>query len=293
MQGKPSRGTESLTVTLRKRYAAGLTARALSCGVPFRADIASPPPDALDRLVELGALDIETIGAGIAALLPDAVTQDALAQALASATVTVSPAVGRDNDSVWLLSQRPVRIGRLVIGDAAAPPEALRLTDSHAFGTGHHPTTALCIEALEEILAIESIDRILDIGTGSGVLALAALKLGVQHAVGLDLDAEALTVAAENARLNGLADRLQVMHSGPEAVDGRWPLVAANILAAPLIELAPILVRRVDRGGLIILSGIQTSVEFEVRQAYQHLGMRNFRSAARAGWVALTGQASW
>ena len=261
--------------------------------MPYRADISSPPPDALDCLVELGALDIETVETGIAALLPDAVTQDAVARALGGASVTISPAVGRDNESVWLLSQRPVRIGPLVIADAAGPPEALRLTDSPAFGTGHHPTTALCIEALAELLDVQQVDSILDIGTGSGILALAALKLGVPHAVGLDLDSEALTVAAHNAKLNGVAERLQLVHGAAEAVDGQWPLVAANILAAPLIEMAPILVRRIGSGGRIILSGIQTSVEFEVRQAYQHLGMRNFGSAARAGWVALTGQASW
>ena len=127
---------------------------ALLCGVPYRIDIACPPDDALDLLVQLGALDIEPVNDGLAAIIPDAVTPDAVARALGVASVTVSPAVARDNGSVWLLSPRAVRIGSVLIAppEVAAPPNALRLTDSNAFGTGHHPTTALCIEALEEAL---------------------------------------------------------------------------------------------------------------------------------------------
>jgi ribosomal protein L11 methyltransferase len=128
------------------------------------------------------------------------------------------------------------------------------LTDSDAFGTGHHPTTALCIEALEEILSVERLDGILDVGTGSGILALAALMLGVPHAVGRDTDGNALNIAEKNARLNNCSDRLKLILGGPNLVDGSWPLVIANLLAGPLIEMAPILVRRVARSGRLILS---------------------------------------
>jgi ribosomal protein L11 methyltransferase len=105
--------------------------------------------------------------------------------------MTVSPAVARDNGSVWLVSPRTVRIGSVLIvpPEVAAPLNALRLTDSTAFGTGHHPTTALCVEALEEAFTIAVPDSILDVGTGSGVLALTALMIGVSRAVGLDIDA--------------------------------------------------------------------------------------------------------
>src|SRR5262249_38710945 len=157
-----------------------------------------------------------------------------------------------------------------------------RLVDSDIFGTGHHPTTALCVEALEEVLAIGVAKSILDVGTGSGILALAALKMGVPQAVGLDIDDEALSVAAQNARLNNLAEGFQLVLGGPEIVDGLWPLVVANVLAAPLIEMAPTLVRRVGHNGYLILSGISWSLESEVLQAYQRLGMRHIRSAMRA-----------
>jgi ribosomal protein L11 methyltransferase len=117
--------------------------------------------------------------------------------------------------------------------------------------------------------------------------------LGVPQATGLDIDADALGVAAENARLNHLAHRLHLIHGGPDAVDGNWPLVVANILAAPLIEMAPVLVLRLGSRGRLILSGIPESLESEVWQAYQHMGMRHLESKSRAGWTALIAQASW
>jgi ribosomal protein L11 methyltransferase len=263
--------------------------------VPYRIDISCPPDDALERLVQLGALDIELVDGGLAAIIPDAVTPDAVARALGVAGVTVSPAVARDNGSIWLLRPRAIRIGSVLIAplEVAAPPGALRLTDSTAFGTGHHPTTAMCVEALEESLTIAVPDSVLDVGTGSGVLALAALMMGASRAVGLDIDADSLKIAAEHARLNNLADRLQLVLGGPDSVNGAWPLVVANVLAAPLIEMAPLLVRRVASRGRLILSGISCSLESEVRQTYQELGMRHIRSETRAGWAILVAQASW
>jgi ribosomal protein L11 methyltransferase len=251
--------------------------------VPYRIDIACPPPDALDQLVALGALDVEPVHDGLAAILPDGVTPAAAAAALGVARVEVSPAVGRDDGSVWMLNPPVVRIGSV----------PLRLAESEAFGTGHHPTTALCLDILAEAVTLAVPDRVLDVGTGSGVLALTALLLGVPRAVGLDVDAGALRIAAGNARLNNLADRLELVAGGPGAVKGAWPIVVANVLAAPLIEMAPVLVRRVGTRGRLILSGIPLSVESEVGQAYQRLGMRLIRSEARAGWVVLVLQATW
>jgi ribosomal protein L11 methyltransferase len=262
--------------------------------MPYRVDIASPSADASDQLIELGALDVELLGDSIAAILPDALTLDRVAAALRVASVVASPAIARDSGSVWLLRPRPVRIGTILIAPAGmeAPSGALRLTDSSAFGTGHHPTTALCIEALEEAVNLAPAS-VLDVGTGSGVLALSALMMGVPHATCVDIDADALKAAAEHARLNDLADRLELVPGGPEAVRGAWPLVVANVLAGPLIEMAHVLVRRVTSRGRLILSGIQRSLEAEVRQAYQRLGMRHMRSEMRAGWTVVVLQASW
>ena len=151
----------------------------------------------------------------------------------------------------------------------------------------------MCVEAIEEALQPSTPGALLDVGTGSGVLALAALLMGVPRALGLDLDAEALRAAAENARLNALDRRLQLARGGPDAVAGRWPLVVANLLAAVLVELAPVLVRRVGHHGRLVLSGIPSSLEPDVDRAYRCLGMHHVRAPSRAGWSALVLQASW
>ena len=264
--------------------------------MPYRVDVPRAGDAAFDRLVELGALDLEYVpGGGIAALMPDGVAPEQVAFALGVDDLSISPAIGRDAGSVWTLSPRPTRVGRLRIVPAHAGAEAgvLRLTDSAAFGTGLHPTTAMCLEAIEEALEPSPPGTLLDVGTGSGVLALAALLMGVPRALGLDIDSEALRAAAANARLNALYRRLQLVGGGPDAVAGTWPLVVANVLAAPLVELAPVLVRRVGHHGRLVLSGIPSSVEPDVDRAYRRLGMHPVRAQSRAGWSALVLQASW
>jgi ribosomal protein L11 methyltransferase len=181
----------------------------------------------------------------------------------------------------------------LLPADAAPEPGALRLIDAGAFGTGLHPTTALCLEALQDAVDGVSPERVLDVGTGSGVLALAALVLGVQRATGIDVDGGALRVAADNARLNALDARLELAQGGPEGLSGVWPLVVANVLAAPLIEMAPALAPRVGHHGLLVLSGIPMAVGPDVDRAYRRLGMAQRRTVGRDGWVALVLQASW
>ena len=251
--------------------------------MPYRIDLRRAGDDALDRLVDLGALDVEADGETLAALMPDGVAPDAIARALGIRDFTVSSAAGRDEDSVWTLSVPPVRVGAHTIS----------LSDAQVFGTGLHPTTALCLEMLAELIAVEAPDRMLDVGTGSGVLAIAALKLGVPRATAIDIDASAVEVAVKNARANGVGDRLEVVTGGPDAIDGAWPLVVANILAAPLIEMAPVLVRRVGRQGRLVLSGIPRAVEPDVVRAYRRLGMHHNRSDERGGWIAALLQSSW
>ncbi len=251
--------------------------------MPYRIDLSCPPPDAFDLLVELGALDVEPVASGLAAILPDAVTEDMVAAQLGKAGITISAAVSRDDGSVWMLNPQAVRAGAFL----------LPLTDSDAFGSGHHPTTALCIHALEEIISVERPDCILDVGTGSGILALAALMLGVPRATGLDISVNALKAATANAELNHLSHRIKLVLGGPDSVKGNWPLVVANVVAAPLMDMAPILVQRLGKRGRLILSGIHCSLEPEVRRAYQHLGIRRIDSKTLAGWTVLTAQAPW
>jgi len=252
--------------------------------VPYRVDLRTIGADTLDRLIDLGALDVEPLtGSGVAALMPDRVPPAQLARELGVEEVRVSPAVGRDADSVWILHPRPIQVGAAT----------LRMLDSEAFGTGLHPSTTLCLDALRDAVDGTVPDRVLDVGVGSGVLALAALLLGVPRATGIDTDGEALLVAAGNARLNALDGRLELIRGGPERVAGTWPLVLANVLAAPLIEMAPSLVRRVGHRGQLVLSGIPASVADDVDRAYRRLGMHHVRSTTREGWTALVMHASW
>ncbi len=160
----------------------------------------------------------------------------------------MSAAVARDDGSVWLLSPRAVRIGTVMIAPAgiAAPPGALQIDRFHCVWNWTSSNHGTLHRGHRRGVTVSSPDSVLDVGTGSGVLALAALMMGVPRAVGVDIDADALEIAAEHARLNNLSDRLQLVLGGPDAVDGAWPLVVANVLAAPLIEMAPVLVRRVE-----------------------------------------------
>ena len=263
--------------------------------MPYRIDIPAGGDGALDRLVDLGALDVETVAGGLAALLPDSVTPEAAAHALGLDRVRVSPAIGRDEGSIWILSPRPVRIGslRIVPAHLDAQPGSLRLIDAAAFGTGLHPTTALCLEALEDAVRLDRVETVLDVGTGSGILAFAALRLGVPRATAIDIDDDAVRAAGENARLNRLDGQLEVTKGTPETTAGRWPLVLANVLTAPLIEMAPALARLVGHHGQLILSGVRASLADDVTRAYVRVGMQRVDARSRDGWVAVILRASW
>jgi ribosomal protein L11 methyltransferase len=167
------------------------------------------------------------------------------------------------------------------------------MSDGPAFGTGLHPTTALCLEALAEVLDRAVPSRMLDVGTGSGILAIAALHAGVPRAAGLDIDPAALNVAAANARLNGCATRLDLICGDPDAIRGAWPLVMANLSAAVLIDMASALSRRIERGGQLVLSGVASALTDDVARAYRHVGMRIDHQLTRQGWSALLLQATW
>jgi ribosomal protein L11 methylase PrmA len=263
--------------------------------VPYRVDIRAADSTAADRLIDLGALDVEAVDGGVAALMPDRVSPDEIARAIGVHDLAVSAAVGRDAGSVWRLRPGAIRIGRIRLRPIAMgrEPGSLALIDSPVFGTGLHPTTALCLEAIDEIVESDPPSDVLDVGTGSGVLALAALSLGVPRATGIDLDPDALRVAAENARLNGLDDRLRLSAGSAGSLEGAWPLVVANVLAAPLVEMAPVLVRRAGRHARLVLSGISESLEEDVARADRHVGLRHLATKKRDGWIALVMRVPW
>lgn len=161
--------------------------------MPYRFDTERNDEAGLLRLLDLGALDESRAAA---ALMPDAVSPQEVARVPGVANVSVSAAAGRDANSVWMLSPQPVRLGRLRLvpatrADVVPAPGDLRLLDTAAFGTGCHPTTALCVEIIEDLLHATPITRMLDVAAGSGVLALAALAHGVPRAVAIDIDERA------------------------------------------------------------------------------------------------------
>lgn len=188
---------------------------------------------------------------------------------------------------LWRRRQRAERVGPLVFVEPGAPPEeglVVRIEPGMAFGTVSHATTLLCLEWLLDHLTAPCA-ALLDVGTGTGILALAGLTLGVPRAVLVDVDAETCALARENVRLNGLSARAEV-HRGPlELVSGQFPLVLGNILTEPLVALAPSLVARVAPGGALVLSGIRHGEQHELAGAYAALGWAVHELRARDGWL--------
>ena len=175
----------------------------------------------------------------------------------------------------WLKDFRPMRFGqRLWIcpGGQRPPPDEstdaaclIELDPGLAFGTGTHPTTALCLEWLDSVTLHGKF--VVDYGCGSGVLAIAALKLGAATALAIDIDLQALIATRENAARNQVAERLTVAVPN-EAPRGPAEVLLANILAEPLLELASAFAERVEAGGSIVLSGILRSQAAPVASRY-------------------------
>jgi ribosomal protein L11 methyltransferase len=160
-----------------------------------------------------------------------------------------------------------------------------------AFGTGQHPTTALCAERLDELLAKRPGAEVLDVGTGSGVLALLAARLGAgRRIVGTENDPIALRVAAENTERNGLApERIAWQLCAPDELQGDlarpYDVVVANILLNTLTELAPQIARKVAQGGHLVLSGLLSMQGGLAEAAYEQQGLRAAGRRERDGWV--------
>lgn len=205
----------------------------------------------------------------------------------------------RDWEREWMDDFQPLKMGQrlwIVPSWHSAPePDAINLLldPGLAFGTGTHPTTALCLEWLDTLAVDGALAgrEVLDIGCGSGILAIAALKLGALHAVGSDIDPQALSASRDNAERNAIAEnRLRLCY--PEQLDRgqRFAIVVANILADPLIELAPIIAAHVAPGGRLALSGILDQQANEVLDAYHAQGLVMDEPENREGWVRLEGQ---
>ncbi|MFC5576731.1 50S ribosomal protein L11 methyltransferase [Lysobacter niabensis] len=205
----------------------------------------------------------------------------------------------QDWERAWMDQYVPLRFGArtwIVPWNSELPEDAqaaeaaiVRLDPGLAFGSGTHPTTALCLQWLDA-LATDGVlqqQRVLDFGCGSGILALAALKLGAGHAVGVDNDPQALIATHDNAQRNEVADRLDVYLPADEPT-ATYPIVVANILASALVTLADTLTARVAPGGRLAMSGILAGQEDEVMARYAR-DFDDLRAEPLDDWMRVTG----
>jgi len=168
---------------------------------------------------------------------------------------------------------------------AKPPPPRIIIHPGMAFGTGTHETTRLAAGLLEKNLRPG--DSVLDVGTGSAVLAILAHKLGAGHIFALDIDEDALENAAENCRLNGCEQEVRLSSTPLDAFGETCDLVIANIIAPVLVELAPRLAARVVTGGCLILSGILVEQSSQVEKIYTALGCTVEQMQTDGEWVAM------
>jgi ribosomal protein L11 methyltransferase len=195
---------------------------------------------------------------------------------------------------------RPVRVSERIV---LSPPDrevpqgpgdiVVRLRPGAAFGVGRHPTTRLALRGIEFALRREAAapwrtgSRVLDIGTGSGVLAIAAVKLGIENGVGLDIDPCAVAEASHNVRLNGLAGRIEISDRGLEGLDGLFSLVVANLRLPTLARLAAPIAALAMPGAALVVSGVQQEEQAAVVAAYGRQRFECVWSVAEDRWVGL------
>jgi len=202
-----------------------------------------------------------------------------------------------DWSTSWKANFKPLRVGqRLLIvpswEEAHARPDdiVLRLDPGMAFGTGGHETTRLCLELLEQIMddmPIMHSPAVLDLGTGSGILAMAAIQLGAGRVCAVDIDPQAVEVARENLAANGLAEQVECSTTPLESMTEHFDVILANILAEELVRLAPFLADRLAPGGSLVLSGILAEKEGLVRTGFAPLPLQYLTTLQAGEWVAL------
>ncbi len=178
----------------------------------------------------------------------------------------------RDWEREWLSDFRPMRFGRRLwicpggMHTDQRDAVVVRLDPGLAFGTGTHPTTSLCLEWLDA-MDLENA-TVLDYGCGSGVLAISALKLGARSATAMDIDPQAVLATRDNADRNSVADSIDVLVSDA-AIEGRFDVVVANILAGPLVEHVRCITSRLSEGGKLALSGVLSEQVLDIMHAYK------------------------
>ncbi len=199
---------------------------------------------------------------------------------------------GDDWIDVWKKHFRPIHLGRIVVVPewieyAPAKDEQVVLLDSNmAFGTGEHETTSMCVELLQDYLTPRSV--CIDVGCGSGILGISAIKLGAAKAYLTDIDPIAVESALHNAKLNGVDEKTVVAHSNLlENTEVQGDIMMANITGEVLKMLAPSIPKNLKKEGVLILSGIIESRLEMVKAAYEEVGMQVVLEKRKGEWFAL------
>ena len=233
------------------------------------------------------------------AWFPADADSDELVRAVAAQTggrILSGTLADQDWNETWKRNWKAGRLSRriLVVPGWQDPPpladgeQILRMDPGQAFGTGTHPTTRACAELLDELLASRSSLEILDVGTGTGILAIAGLMLGASRALGVDTDPLSVEATIDNAAVNGVADRLAVQLGGVErSPEGCWDVVLANLLAPLLVEIARPLVARLAPEGALLASGILCDQAGGVIDAFAAAGASVVERRDDGDWVAL------
>jgi ribosomal protein L11 methyltransferase len=279
--------------------------------------LAAAAPETLEavtnRLWELGAIGVveeaATGGAVLRAFFPPGTSAAALTADLrdylddlaalglpgAVAKLVTAPLPDEPWAEAWRAHFRPVPVGRrlLVCPPWEAPPPLARdrvlvlIEPGRAFGTGGHGSTRSCLELLERALDAARVSHVLDAGCGSGVLAIAAARLGVARVDAIDVDPDAIAATAENARRNGVADRVRAALASIDTWAGQAPLVLANLLAAAHVALAPTLATLVSPGGSLIAGGLLAAEVPAVAGVFAAAGCWLVEVAEHEGWASL------
>ena len=265
--------------------------------------VLTAPPDELEvmaaDLFEMGALGVELQEPGMALMpgtpeLPpgrgraiahfdERDSAVSAAQAFGVSDAPVLEIAAQDWSTAWRSHHKTMRVGPR---SWVHPPWEVSVTidPGMAFGTGSHPTTALCLERCDELLTEFPGADVLDIGTGSGVIALLAAKLGAGRVVGTENDPVALQAAREGAELNGVSN-VEWLLVDPDEVRGEFGIVIANILLNTLEELAPKIARKVAPRGRLVLSGLLAALGDAAEKAYTAFGLRAAGRKEREGWI--------
>lgn len=256
------------------------------------------------RLTEMGCLGVTDLEERILAYFNDACDVAVLKEGLRAFSdvlrkAGLDPAFtfefmnlpDKDWNEVWKKNIRPIDVGGIFLilpsWETEQPDRINLVIDAGmVFGTGHHHTTQSCLLLIKRFMDHRAKDRFLDIGTGTGILAICASKLGFREVIGVDIDPLAVEAAPRNVSLNRL-DNVSIREGGITAADGTFDFIAGNLLSEIIISIAPEIAARLNASGAVLLSGIMVGQEDEVIAQMEKAGLKCVEKVVADIWVSL------